>query len=355
MPDLLLAPTWDAPTTIGEEGAGGGGGRVGAWWGWGLRRELWVVSSRRDVRDCGRAVISSDGRVRVVRVGNGAATRVHGVATCGSPWACPVCHLRWARTWVAELEVGSSLHLGAGGGLEFVTVTVPHGVDDPLASTWDRLHERRRSMLRQRWWRELCGEVSLVGQVTCQEVSVSPDGAWHPHLHLLAFTESPWSVPVRAAVFKRIGEWFRRRREVAPGPSSEGVGTLPPPEPGAGPGVDGGPVEEGSEGRVARYMAGGAAKGATQASAEGSLFGMVRSDPKRWREFEAASHGRQPLRWSPGLRERFGITGRSDRDPLPADHTVVRVLDRAEWRQVVETDGVGALRIAARGAVHQGA
>lgn len=369
MPDLLLAPagTADVPSLIAGFPAVGEGGGAGSW-PYEVRRELWEVSSLQRVRQCGRAVISSDGLVRVARVGG--FTRVWGVASCGSPWVCPVCRMGWSRRRVGELELGSSLHCGDGGGLEFVTCTVPHALGDPLATVWDRLEDRWAGLLAQWWWKRAKAELGIVGMVRTVEVGWSPEGGWGPHVHALLWTERPWSEPARAAIFKRIGEWFKRRRDVGMDAPQEGVGTLPPPGPAGGPETPEEPQEGGEAGKIdsprlsagargaavrdagatAQYMAGGPAKGG-----ERRLFNLVGSAPALWREYEQASLRRHPIRWSPGLRERFGITGRSDRDPLPADHTVVRVLDRAEWRSVLDSDGVGALRIAARGAVHQGA
>jgi hypothetical protein len=358
----LLAPagTPEAGTSSAEFPAGGGGEGLPRWWGYGVREVLWKHSSLKRVRGCGRDIVSSDGLVRVVRVGNGAATRVWGVATCGSPWVCPVCLLGWSKKRAGELQHAQAMHLASGGGLEFFTVTVEHGSDDPLEVVWSRLHDQWSAMVEQRWWKEARARSGVVGVVRTVEVTWSPTAGWHPHAHCLVFTERPWSEPVRAAIFKRIGEWFKRRREVEPEAPGR-VGQLPPAERGSGPfePADGGPVRDPD--KVAKYMTYMASKHATpQEGASASLFGLVeeygRSGKRQalalWHEYEQASKGKHPIRWSPGLRERFGITGRSDRDPLPADHLVVRTLGKAEWRDIVREDRVGILRAAARASVH---
>lgn len=370
MAPTLLAPAGilDVPTKSGGSPATVGEGRGADWWGWSAQRDLRRVSSLGPVRGCGRDVVSADGLVRLVRVGG--VSRVWGVATCKSPWACPVCHQGWARRQVGDLVWGSSLHVGAGGGLEFATCTVPHAPGDSLASVWGRLDDRWQGMVGQRWWKQARAELGIVGVARTHEVGWTPEGGWGPHCHALVFAEEPWSEPVRAAIFKRIGEWFRRGREAKPAPSEPGVGTLPPPPPSDGPvepeapqegsekkkgdsprlaaGAVGGPVQD--AGATAQYMSGGPSKGG-----EGRLFRLVRDAPALWREYEQGSYGRHPLHWSPGLKERFGIVARPESKQLPAEHEVVGTMPGREWRGIVERREVGALRIAARNAVHQGA
>lgn len=236
-----------------------------------------------------------------------------------------------------------------------------------MATVWARLDDRWQGMLKHRWWCELRAEFGIVGTVRTQEVGWTVEAGWGPHVHALLLTREPWSEPVRAAVFKRIGEWFRKRREVGPPPQEPGVGKLPPPGPGGageppedggedGPGegkVDSPKLPAGAYGSevrdpaaVAQYMVGGPAKGG-----EGRLFRLVREAPALWLEYERAVYRRKAMRWSPSLKGLFLIDVKPD-EKLPADHRVMLTLDPAEWRRVVAEDRVGALRIAARRSVH---
>jgi hypothetical protein len=318
------------------------------WWGWEVQRHLRCVSSLSRVRQCGRSVISEDGLVRVAVVGGGAATRVFGVMSCGSPWVCPVCHRRWAQRRAAELSHAFGLHVGGSGGLELLTVGVPHAQLDPLAVVWARCAESWAGLLEQRWWKQAKRDLGVFGMVRAVEVSRADAGP-HVHVHAVLLTRERWDAPVRAAIFKRIGEWFRRGRGAGPEPEIEGVGQLPPP------GTDLAEVREPDA--VAKYLTAGASKGSTgRADVGRSMFGMLAEhartgDPgllARWHEFERASKGKHPLHWSASLRGLFSVDGRSDREPLPAEHTVVRTLTRREYLALVAEDRVGELRKNAR-------
>ena len=117
------------------------------------RHNLWRVSQVRKLRTCGRGV--RDGQVDVLVATDAKGNRrgaAHGLVTCSSVWACPVCseHIRTARG--DEVQRAFEAWTDAGGGLVMVTLTIRHNrtqslrhLMDALATSWRRIQQRRGS------------------------------------------------------------------------------------------------------------------------------------------------------------------------------------------------------------------
>lgn len=105
------------------------------------RRYLWDVSTIEAVRNCGRVSVRPGGVVggRITRLPDGClAAGLSGLATCGSPWSCPVCSSRIA--WVRAQELGQVLAKAMWEGkhqVALLTLTLSHSRGHPLTDSWD--------------------------------------------------------------------------------------------------------------------------------------------------------------------------------------------------------------------------
>lgn len=333
------------------------------------RRALWRDSTLKRVKACGRRRVAREADVTVHRTTgeDGSAVAHFGnVQLCGSVHACPVCAPRVRSERAAEIEHALRLHLAAGGRALFVTLTLPHDQGDQLAPLLDTVANGFRAVLAGRAWagenrvRRSGGEVverwhvpgvreraGVIGTIRALEVTYGANG-WHPHLHVLVLIDGDGDDPLLIdhvrSTWERfvVGAGYRR--------------------PGRNVGVDVRPV------RTLREVAQYTSKVYDEA---GAGFELARHDLKRgrrsgsrnpfgiladyvaglevghqddgdlalWRTYEQASHGRQALTWSKGLKARFGVGERTDEE-IAAEQIggeVVFTLTADAWVRVVGT------------------
>lgn len=144
-----------------------------------LLRWLWQHSSLARLHHCR---LTATGQLVSLRRAVGGAYW-HGLQTCGSVWACPVCSsvIRTRRAMV--IEAGAKAWLAQEGcSLAFLTLTVRHQRWESLAALYGGLAASWKFLREHKWWRSL----GFSGVVRASEVTYGRNG-WHPHLHLLLF------------------------------------------------------------------------------------------------------------------------------------------------------------------------
>jgi hypothetical protein len=126
-------------------------------------------------------------QVRVYRREN-SSTYYTGLRVCGSVWTCPVCAAKVSERRKAKLQLAVDTHRAGGGGVSLLTLTVPHTPEHLPFELVDQVLRAFRSMGqgRNRWKQLIPG---YIGFVRTLEVTHGSNG-WHPHIHLLLFTES---------------------------------------------------------------------------------------------------------------------------------------------------------------------
>ncbi|HVX09211.1 protein rep [Humibacter sp.] len=260
-----------------------------------------------------------------------------GLALCGSVWGCPVCSARIRQGRAVELEEACARWLREGHGLTFVTLTLRHTRADALDGLLGVLSDAWAALSRHREWKEGAGFFGFVGAVRAVEVVHGKNG-WHPHAHLLLFTERP----LTRRRTKGLGRLLYRcwEREVTRlGATCESAGFN---------------CQEVRGSRdVARYVS----KVQDENGNERALgMEMTRADLKRrgagvhpftllddakvndssrllWREYERATHGRRCLTLGHQLGRRIGLRVE---DPDPQERgTVAYTFDRDAWRLVI--------------------
>jgi len=136
---------------------------------------------------CGRVRISREVQLRR-RDGTGYYFR--GLVTCGSVWACPVCSWKIATGRGREVQLIIDQHVKTGGGVYLITATIPHDYADNLKLLRSTVSTAWRKTVSGRPWLQMKQRIGFVGFIRALEVTRGQNG-WHPHLHLLFFTEKP--------------------------------------------------------------------------------------------------------------------------------------------------------------------
>ena len=265
----------------------------------------------------------------------------HGLMACGSVWTCPVCAAKIAERRRVELQQALEAAKAKGWGVHFVTLTVPHGIGDDLHEILGKLSDALGKMSRNAPFRRAKAQTGLqiYGYIRAQEVTYGDNG-WHPHFHLLVFTQGD----MHSSVVRYCYDKAWRSACVASG--------LPEPHQ-----VHGCTVQDGRE--AAKYVSKwGLEDEMTKANAKQtkrkglSPWGLLRAvldadDPeypperagKLFQVYAKAFHGRRQLYWSNGLRDLLGLSRELTDEELAAkaedeQATVLATITIGQWRAI---------------------
>lgn len=320
-----LGTTGETATRAGQSPAKESFGSFGRDARWTLREGLSRVSNDKGLKGCGRSAIA--GGVGVVV--NGGVAHLTGIATCGKIHLCPVCSAKIRAARSEEIDTVAAAWQAAGHGLAMMTLTLRHYRRMRLGTT--RKHERGGLVAIQhdawitafgsrsgKMWQRLQEEHGIVGYVRVWECTVSPENGWHPHFHVLLFTDRPWSAD-RAEAFEAaaLARWVRSV-EKAGGyrPNGRGVKVDVPRQEDAQQFARYLFKNQDGKARFERWAPGGEMaradlKKGRQASrmpfevAEGAAAGLA-DDVPLWHEYEYAAYGIRAMYWSNGLRKLLG-------------------------------------------------
>ena len=153
--------------------------------------------------------------VKVMKVPTMAKSFYGGLCVCGGVWACPVCAAKITERRRAELEGANDNGLSK----FMVTWTLQHKRGDLLSDLLDDLAAGLRDVKNSRQYKNLIGDLQIVGTVTGLESTVSNVNGWHPHKHGLSFSKLPQSQIHAAEIRAELSRVFvsamhKRRRYV---------------------------------------------------------------------------------------------------------------------------------------------
>lgn len=279
-----------------------------------------------------------------------------GLQTCGYAAACPVCGGVIWDVRKAELGQGLQSHRAAGGGCFFATLTARHSRDTELAPFVGALAAALRSVYTGKAFTDFKRRVGYLGAVRALEVTHGGKG-WHPHSHLLWFTERP----VDASLVDEVRHFLERRWMAA----LKQVGLDGLVEHAVKVGEASWTIEEYMTkiGHARNWdldaeLTMGARKqgrrgGVTPADMlRAGLSGEVAAAARAralYRDYAAAMKGVHSLRWSAKLRERLGLGDDVDDAAIAAGETadrelaVLARLSSEDWRLVLANDVRGEL------------
>ncbi len=295
---------------------------------------------------CGYAVHGGNdtGEVTLRRSAAGVAS-YGGLQTCELIWLCPVCSAAERSRRAGELEAAAKAHLAAGGGLVFVTATLPHDADDALTDTLDAVLNGWRTVQRTAAWKAVKA-LGLLGFARAVEITDGRNG-WHPHLHSLLFVARPatagellqlerslgsaWQVAIAAAGFRTPSDAHGLRVQPVHLGGAEALAQyLTKVQDGFGTGRDvavellRGDLKRGRKGSRTPFEIAEAAVAGDEAAR------------LRWDEYVQATARRKAMHLSPAVREAYALDVEFAREVLAQEGgQEVGALDPAAWALVV--------------------
>lgn len=155
-----------------------------------------------------------------------------GLMTCGSIWKCPVCASKISEKKRLELVSGINHLKQNGAGIMMLTVTTPHYHNDSVIKITDGINTALRNFFNHTTWKQFSLTYGIstkipktlysytddptssipvtyskgfvtkrtVGRIRTLEVTFGKKNGWHPHFHILLFTESPVSADDRGQI-----------------------------------------------------------------------------------------------------------------------------------------------------------
>lgn len=135
---------------------------------------------------CHRGVANATDRVALYRANDGKSSRMHGVTTCKSVWACPVCSAKICAVRQSELSTAMTNWIGQGGYVWLMTLTFPHENGQVLKELLPAFTKAQAYFKNCKTYKRILGKGIRKGSVTSLEVTLGANG-WHPHKHDLVF------------------------------------------------------------------------------------------------------------------------------------------------------------------------
>lgn len=298
---------------------------------------------------CLRARIKGANNVPIYKSKDHDAAHYGNLQTCSSVWQCPVCAARISERRREELKHAIA-QADQAGSVSLVTLTFSHKRTDQLARLKTCITKAYSSMTEQRAYKTLLSDFEIYGTVRAFEVTWSEANGWHPHFHVLWFSERTLTAEDHVTIRDRLYKFWRAAatKHNLGAPSEERGVDVRGGEHAAKYGAKWGLEQEMTKG----HMKAGKGNSCTPFD----LLGIYADeDCKRagalFAEFARVFKGARQLRWSKGLKERFEITTLSDQDINTAQEDEAILLARLslkDWKLVCRAEARGALLEIAR-------
>lgn len=236
----------------------------------------------------------------------------------------------------AELEQAIDAWLAKGGGIEFVTLTVPHSRRTPLAGTFELVAEGWRvGVLGGRRFADDRLAFGISAWVRTVEVTYGANG-WHPHVHALLFTARPLSGRRRAfladRLFERWAGWVMRS---GGGVCNRAAFKMVPGSKGAGQYLA--KMQDGSNRSLSQELTRadlkeGREKSMTPFELIDAAFAGDDHALSLWHEWEHVTSGKRCQTWSKGARDLLGLDAeRTDQEIVDDDDQGENVAELPTW------------------------
>jgi len=109
---------------------------------------------------------------------------------CGSVWVCPDCSYKISQERKTELAEAMKSCRAKGFQVLMLTLTVPHYAGDDLRQLLKKMSSAKHAFWTNRNSRDYLSEqFPLIGHITATEVKFNDRNGFHPHYHILCFSE----------------------------------------------------------------------------------------------------------------------------------------------------------------------
>lgn len=255
---------------------------------------------------------------------------------CGSVWTCPVCAARITEQRRVELDDAIKRWRAGGGGVIMAAFTLQHSVDDDIADLRKTLNAAYRKMTDRRTYKDSKRRCGIVGSVASLEVTHAFRHGWHPHRHVLYFTEKDltdqdyFNLQVAFAgawrsVLDSVGRWAHAQAGVVLSRGDDQAGDYVCKWSMAHE-MTKSPVKGGRDGGLSPF----------EMAEQWQVTGDQRY-ARLIRDYSRAFYRSKQLTYTPGLKARLGILDKSDQQIVAeqqAGAVIMAELDKSSWQRV---------------------
>jgi hypothetical protein len=283
---------------------------------------------------CGRYKISPTAMPGVKLDQDTGSSYITQVKRCGYAQFCPVCSAKIGNVRAGEINKAVERALELGHGIYMATLTVPHGPKHTLNELRTVQKGAFQAVASGRRWQADRADFGILGQIRTEESTVGLNG-WHPHQHLLFFTDKPLDnyEALQDRIFERwsnyvVSEGYdrpdRQRNKIVEIKEQKGVGRYL--------------SKMGSE--LARPDL-KVAKKKNWNHWQLAWGAVATNDPDlwdKWFEWEREMKGVQLNRWSNGLKSYFDVNVLTDEEIAEQEErfTYYRLFSVSEWETLSE-------------------
>lgn len=253
---------------------------------------------------------------------------------CSSVWVCPCCAAKISEVRRKELVKAVESAKGEGFSVYLLTLTAPHYRTDDLRDFLKAITAAQTKFWRDKAGKNFIADYLVFGRIRAFEVTHGNNG-FHPHFHILLFTEKP-IFNVLEAQSRLFDIWAH---------CCEKKGLKSPNR------AHGVKLQDGS--KASKYAAKWGlehemTKGHIKKSKGSSMFDLLRrlennfddtEAVRLFKIFAAAFKGQRQLVWTKGLKERFGIKELNDAEAAKEDFPEAELywmLSLDEWKRVLK-------------------
>lgn len=273
-----------------------------------------------------------------------------GLKVCGSVWMCPVCAAKITERRRVELAEGLAKW---GGSVFMVTFTFQHTVEDRLKDLVNYLNDAVRRLKSGRWWQEFESRYGLVGSVAGLETTVSQGAGWHPHKHMLFFSNLRAGrldrLAIQTELLERFAAIMQKLGRYASSVYGVQVSEIAKAKTGGKDALKQYVAKWGLDAELAKSPVKVAkAEGGVIHYSPFELLELAGAGLKwgeiRFREYATVMKGHKQLVWSRGLRAVLGLDQVEKTDEQLVEEQVetgdslLVALSARQWKQVVAAD-----------------
>lgn len=301
-----------------------------------MRPHMQAFARSKSFGGCGRPLMGVNGVV----VGTGPkGAGFQGLANCASAWLCPVCAAKIQARRSSEIEATLEWHLGRGGTVAMLTLTMRHHKGQALSDLWAALSAAWKAATNGRRWRQERETYGIDGYIRAVEVTHG-DSGWHVHVHaLMLFEGIPSNELIQSLGDSMFDRWSARLVRSGLAAPLRDSGGLDIRRVGGDAGqvlstyltkmASGAALEIGSSANKTGRKGGRSPWQLAEDAIEGDTTARG-----LWLEFEAASKGRRALEWSRGLKAAAGVAELTDVEVLEDEDAVpemVAIIPAKSW------------------------
>ena len=307
-----------------------------------------TLGTESRVYSCGKVPANKfaiDGGIRPgVSISESGRAGIHGVSSCGSAYTCPVCAIKIAEKKRLQILAALNKHYKDGGTAILVTWTFSHGPREQLQVMMRQFMKALSRMKGRRAFSKAIKSIGYIGQIRSLEVTYGDVNGWHPHCHEIWLLDRKATYSEIKALEATLYEiWSKVAVACGLGKPSRKHGIDMRYTTKTGADAVGKYVSKWCHELTYHHTKKAGRGGRSPWQILGDLHETYKNYNHReytrnknlWQEYARAMHGRAQLFWSKGLKAKYGIDDKSDKElaTLP-DRQHMHTFDDIEWHLV---------------------